>query len=217
MIFIGSYPFSWYTLEVLLHAGVIPKKIITIKSDEQGDFFFYKQCIAHELIRNEVLLTVSSKSDLKCLSMPSVDYIITSAFPYLIPESVLAKAKLYALNVHPSILPRWKGPDPIRNAILADDKYIGVSIHEMTSVFDEGNVVAQYKLLNDRITTYSAYIKLLAVEGGNMAAKIIKNKCKYLSPLELSQQQKEEYAGKIGQKILIFKDLKPNEYARIIS
>ncbi len=75
-----------------------------------------------------------------------LDFIVTAGFPQRIPASVLALAKYGGVNVHPSALPRYRGPDPIRRAILAGDDTIGCTIHKLTQELEAGGVYWQKQL-----------------------------------------------------------------------
>ena len=63
------------------------------------------------------------------------------AYGLLVPQSLLEQALW--LNVHPSLLPRWRGAAPVERAILAGDEETGVTIHETVAALDAGPVAAQ--------------------------------------------------------------------------
>jgi methionyl-tRNA formyltransferase len=64
-------------------------------------------------------------------------------WPRRVPPSVLALAPRGAFNVHPSLLPRWRGPDPTFWAVRAGDAVTGVTLHRMAAEYDAGPIVAQ--------------------------------------------------------------------------
>jgi methionyl-tRNA formyltransferase len=70
-----------------------------------------------------------------------VDAIVVCAYGLLIPGSLL-ELGLW-LNVHPSLLPRWRGAAPVERAILAGDELTGVTIHETVEALDAGPIAAQ--------------------------------------------------------------------------
>jgi methionyl-tRNA formyltransferase len=70
-----------------------------------------------------------------------VDAVVVCAYGLLIPSSLLEQALW--LNVHPSLLPRWRGAAPVERAILAGDEETGVTIHETVKELDAGPVAAQ--------------------------------------------------------------------------
>jgi methionyl-tRNA formyltransferase len=69
------------------------------------------------------------------------DTVVVAAYGLLIPESVLAEGLW--LNVHPSLLPRWRGAAPVERAIMAGDVETGVTIHETVKELDAGPIAAQ--------------------------------------------------------------------------
>lgn len=69
-----------------------------------------------------------------------VDRIVVVAYGLLIPDSLLERALW--LNVHPSLLPRWRGAAPVERAILAGDEETGVTIHRTTGELDAGPIAA---------------------------------------------------------------------------
>jgi methionyl-tRNA formyltransferase len=70
-----------------------------------------------------------------------VDTIVICAYGLLVPQSLLDRALW--LNVHPSLLPRWRGAAPVERAILAGDEETGVTIHETVAALDAGPIAAQ--------------------------------------------------------------------------
>jgi methionyl-tRNA formyltransferase len=74
------------------------------------------------------------------------DVVLSWFWPKRIPEAVLALAPLGAFGVHPSLLPRWRGPDPYFWAIDAGDAYTGVTLHRLDAAYDTGDIVAQMRV-----------------------------------------------------------------------
>ncbi len=69
------------------------------------------------------------------------DVVVVAAYGLLIPESLLERALW--LNVHPSLLPRWRGAAPVERALIAGDSRTGVTIHRTTAELDAGPIAAQ--------------------------------------------------------------------------
>lgn len=74
----------------------------------------------------------------------AVDTVVVVAYGVLIPDELLAQ-HLW-LNVHPSLLPRWRGAAPLERAIMAGDDETGVTIHQTTAELDAGPIAAQETL-----------------------------------------------------------------------
>jgi methionyl-tRNA formyltransferase len=76
-----------------------------------------------------------------CAARP--DALVVAAYGLILPQAVLDAAAYGALNIHASLLPRWRGAAPIQRAILAGDAQTGVSITQMDAGLDTGAVLAQ--------------------------------------------------------------------------
>jgi methionyl-tRNA formyltransferase len=74
------------------------------------------------------------------LELPA-ETVVVAAYGLLIPESLLGRGLW--LNIHPSLLPRWRGAAPVERAILAGDETTGVTIHETVAELDAGPICAQ--------------------------------------------------------------------------
>jgi methionyl-tRNA formyltransferase len=73
--------------------------------------------------------------------LDEVDTVVLAAYGLLIPQRLLDRALW--LNVHPSLLPRWRGAAPVERAIMAGDTDTGVTIHETVAALDAGPIAAQ--------------------------------------------------------------------------
>jgi len=94
------------------------------------------------------------------------DVVVVAAYGALLPPSFLILAPHGALNIHASLLPRWRGAAPIQRALLAGDRETGISIMRMDAGLDTGPVLSQHRLpiaddddagsLHDRLATLGA-------------------------------------------------------------
>jgi methionyl-tRNA formyltransferase len=71
------------------------------------------------------------------------DLLICRGFPWLVPPDLLGIPKLGSVNIHPSLLPRYRGPLPVHWAVRNADPTVGVSVHWMSDGFDTGAVLAR--------------------------------------------------------------------------
>jgi methionyl-tRNA formyltransferase len=76
----------------------------------------------------------------------SADVLVVAAYGVLLPQTVLDIAPHGALNIHASLLPRWRGAAPIQRALLAGDAETGISIMKMDAGLDTGPIVSQHSL-----------------------------------------------------------------------
>ncbi|MDP2728838.1 MAG: methionyl-tRNA formyltransferase [Dehalococcoidia bacterium] len=87
--------------------------------------------------------TLRTPAEVERLQQLRPDLIVLAAYGRLIPPEILAIPPLACLNVHPSLLPRYRGPSPITAPILAGDKETGVTIFVLDENMDTGPILAQ--------------------------------------------------------------------------
>jgi methionyl-tRNA formyltransferase len=96
------------------------------------------------------------------------ELIVVTAFGFILPQEVLSLPKFACLNVHPSLLPRHRGPSPIANAILCGDELTGVTIMLMDAGLDTGPILAQNKVGISFMDTSGSLSSRLANVGANL-------------------------------------------------
>jgi methionyl-tRNA formyltransferase len=95
------------------------------------------------------------------------DVIVVAAFGQILPKSVLELPKLGCLNIHPSLLPRYRGASPVASAILAGDDFSGVTIMLMDEGLDTGPLLARAQItVSPRDSTGSLTAKLAWLGAG---------------------------------------------------
>lgn len=107
------------------------------------------------------LKDVTAQTELKALN---ADLMVVVAYGLLLPEAVLTAPRLGCINVHASLLPRWRGAAPIQRAIEAGDKESGVVIMQMDQGLDTGDMLLTAKcIIEDTDTGGSLHDKLAAL------------------------------------------------------
>jgi methionyl-tRNA formyltransferase len=117
--------------------------------------------------------TLKSADVLATLTAESPDVMVVAAYGLILPREVLAIPRLYCLNIHASLLPRWRGAAPIQRAILAGDSETGISVMQMDEGLDTGPVMLRSALpitpqdtagtLHDRLAALGASLILEAL------------------------------------------------------
>lgn len=101
------------------------------------------------------------------------DLLIVVAFGLILPQSILDIPRYGCINVHASLLPRWRGAAPIERAILAGDSETGVTIMQMDAGLDTGDILTTEKVsIEDRDTRLELEAKLQLV-GSNALLRVI--------------------------------------------
>jgi len=139
----------------------------------------------------------NNKEEYEYLKELNADIAIVVAYGQIIPKEILTLTKKGFINIHASLLPRWRGPAPIQRSIMNLDKQTGISIMKINEKLDTGPVCNSYKLDitdNDNAEILSDKLSALAAE------KIIDNIDDILEDnLEFKGQLHEDatYANKI--------------------
>jgi len=101
----------------------------------------------------------------KKLGSYSPDLVVVAAYGRILPESVLAIPGFGCLNVHASLLPRWRGASPVQNALLAGDAETGVTIMLMDAGMDTGPILAQSSFPISENDTRDSLLRRMAEDG----------------------------------------------------
>ena len=110
--------------------------------------------------------TLRDPVELDALSVLGPDLIIVAAYGQILPVEVLNLPRLGAVNIHGSLLPRWRGAAPVQRAILAGDAVVGVSIMRMEEGLDTGPYCSQVATAADskNAVTLTAELASLGAE-----------------------------------------------------
>ncbi|MDL2210364.1 methionyl-tRNA formyltransferase [Desulfovibrio sp. OttesenSCG-928-O18] len=113
-------------------------------------------------------LNFKNPDDVAALRELEPDYLLVAAYGLILPKSVLAIPARYPLNVHTSLLPRYRGAAPIQRAIMNGDTETGVTIMAMEAGLDTGPVILQQPVPIGPATTAAELHDTLAVCGGKL-------------------------------------------------
>ena len=123
---------------------------------------------------------VMSKGDLKIArNYEEANLLIACGFPYRIPIEFLRQDNILGINLHPSLLPRFWGPDPIRNQILKNDNNYGVSLQLIGENFDTGLVIEQGRLVRTNEACMYEILYDLSFVAVKLVESFLKNKKPY--------------------------------------
>jgi methionyl-tRNA formyltransferase len=146
IVFAGTPEFSVPVLDVLLRSTHRVVAVYTQPDRPAGrgrqlSMSSVKQFALRHELPVEQPLTLKDPAALQRLSSWSADVMVVVAYGLLLPQAVLDTPRLGCLNVHASLLPRWRGAAPIQRAILAGDAETGVTIMQMDAGLDTGPMI----------------------------------------------------------------------------
>jgi methionyl-tRNA formyltransferase len=126
-------------------AGHAPVALLTTRrAPTDRDRYPEFQALVGEAPAHLDVLIPSDRARIAGLIAPyEPDLLVCTGFPWRIPPEALAVPKVGAINGHPSLLPKYRGPSPVAWAMRNDDPELGFSFHRMDADFDTGPVLAQ--------------------------------------------------------------------------
>jgi methionyl-tRNA formyltransferase len=149
IIFMGTPEFGAIILEGLISGGYKPILVVTAPDKPVGrEQILTPSSVKVLAARYKISIIqpeqiLNSKSEILNLKP---DLILVAAYGQIIPKEILEIPKYGCLAVHPSLLPKYRGPSPIQTAILNGDRKIGVTIFLMDEKMDHGPILAHREL-----------------------------------------------------------------------
>ena len=180
--FFGTDDFSVTVLEELRKKGFVPMLIVTPPDRKKGrgllltETSVKKWALAHNIdYLQPVALTSAVSYQLKA---KSCQLFVVASYGLIIPKAVLEIPKYGTLNVHPPLLPKYRGATPIEHQVLNDEREVGVSIMLVDDKLDHGPIIAQKQIQDSgsKIQEPPKASKLretMARVGGEMLAEVM--------------------------------------------
>lgn len=109
------------------------------------------------------------------------DIAVVVAYGLILPREILNIPKYGCINIHPSLLPRWRGASPIQHTILAGDKETGVSVMQMNEGLDSGPILKQKRFLTEESDNYKTLHDKLSELGGHLLLEVLSEIYKQVS------------------------------------
>ncbi|MAF59627.1 MAG: methionyl-tRNA formyltransferase [Candidatus Pacebacteria bacterium] len=199
-VFFGTPASSVIVLEKLKEDGLIPRLIVTAPDKPQGRkmiispppvaIWARENNVAElqpEKLTDEVIEKIRGKAP-----QGAWDFFVVVAYGYILPQSLLDIPKKGVLNVHPSLLPKYRGASPIRTAILEGEEKTGVSVMVIDEEVDHGPTLSSETIeIDSSIGAISLERRLFEI-GGKLLANTIP---KWLSGSIEPKEQKHEEAS----------------------
>ena len=201
LAFFGSSEFSVFVLEELKLHNITPSLIVTTPDKPKGRKLILTPTPVKIWAENngiEVIDPFSLKKDngnlVSKLKAQNFDIFLVASYGKIIPKEIFEIPEKKTLNIHPSLLPKYRGASPIQSQILNDEKEIGITIMQIDEGMDTGPIVIQKPLkkiiekkpieqdketqeLSDKSffeqLSKKELEKLLAIEGARLFAHIL--------------------------------------------
>lgn len=166
-LYFGSSSFSLLVLENLIKNNCFPSIVVTSPPKAQGRKMILTPNPLETFSKNNHLkvLTPSSLSEknfLEEIEKTKADFSLLAGYGKIIPPYLLNLFPYGFLNLHPSLLPKYRGATPIQSAILNGEKETGVTLFKMNEKMDEGPIISQIKIEISPEMTKGELEKILA-------------------------------------------------------
>lgn len=149
VVFMGTPDFSVPILKGLIEnynvIGVVTQPDKEVGRHHEVEFSPIKKVALENNIK--VVQPVKIRTDFDCVLEMNPDIIVTCAYGQIIPKEILDYPKFGCINVHASLLPKYRGGAPIHRAILNGEKETGITIMYMAEGMDDGDIISQEKVI----------------------------------------------------------------------
>jgi len=200
LAFAGTPELAKIVLESLINSNQYDIGIVFTKTDKPaGRGHKIRQSeVKSCAIKNKIeVLQPKNSQELESYTLENYDLLLVVAYGLLLTPKILAKPKYGCINIHASLLPRWRGAAPIQRAIEAGDIETGITIMQMDKGLDTGDILKQISCpINDDDTSGILHDRIANISAENIndiLAKIVGNKFIVIN----QDNSKATYAKKI--------------------
>jgi len=123
-------------------AGKVPARVDS--GARENPFIVQARRLSIQMIYLPESLQTSHAWEIAALK---ADFLLVACWPYLLAPEIVSAVGRAAVNLHPSILPNYRGADPVAVQIKQQEKDLGVSLHLLSQRFDQGDIVSQARLV----------------------------------------------------------------------
>jgi methionyl-tRNA formyltransferase len=185
-VYFGSSRLSVLVLDELLKLGQKPALIVTTPDKPQGRKLEIKPNVVKEwAVANAIPVISPAKLDasfIEDIKKYPTDLFVVASYGKIMPNDVIELPAHKTLNIHPSLLPEYRGASPLPTSILNDTKKTGVSIMQLDAEMDHGPIVAQKAIDVSKQTsfephgewpTYLDFEEMMAREGARLLVEML--------------------------------------------
>ena len=199
--FMGTPSFAVPILESLIEDNYYIDYVYTQSGRPAGRGMKSKNSIIYDVAKkNNIEVRIPKKLDdeeFSFLTERVVDIIIVAAYGLILPERILTIPKFGCLNVHGSLLPKWRGAAPIQRSIMAGDEKTGISFMVMEKGLDTGPVILQKEIKIGKKDNFLKIHNSLSSLASETISKTVKEYIEGKLPIEKQNNAKATYADKI--------------------
>ncbi len=202
-IYFGTPDVAEKTLGYLIHSGFVPELVVTNPDRPSGRKLLMAESPVKILAKNHnIKVLTPDKIDDEFLQFltqnyKDIDVALVVAYGHILPQNIIDWPKSGTLNIHYSLLPKYRGASPLQATLLNNDSFTGVTLQKMVHKLDAGPIVAQSKIVVENNMSKDELQEILIVEGVKI---FIDNLSKYIEGVITPIPQNENdvtHCGKI--------------------
>ena len=216
VVFMGTPDFSVGTLEALVEAGYEITGVVTQPDKPKGrgkqmmPTPVKEEALMHEIPVYQPQKIRNNQEFLDTLKEIQPDIIIVAAFGQIIPKEVLELPKYGCINIHASLLPKYRGAAPIQQAVIDGEKESGVTIMQMGEGLDTGDMLSKIVIPLDKEETGGSLFGKLAQAGAELLIKTLPSiEQGTVTPEKQPQESPTPYAAMITKQMGLMDFSKP--------
>ena len=203
VIFAGTPDFAVASLKALVESGITPVAVLTQPDRRAGrgkrlsasPVKQFAEDLGIPVLQPETLRDASVVAELEAMQP---DLMVVAAYGLLLPQNVLDIPRAGCVNVHASLLPRWRGAAPIQAVLLAGDEKTGVCLMSIEAGLDTGPVYSSEAItINDDETAGELHDRLAKL-GGRVLAQHVREIVAGKLEAIVQDDSRATYAGKIA-------------------
>jgi methionyl-tRNA formyltransferase len=209
-IFFGSSRFSEIVLDELEKHGFLPMAVVTTPDKPQGrKLVITPTPVKRWATKRNIKIFDPAKLDkafseklmeFNSLTDSKYDLFVVASYGKIIPESIYNLPSHKTLNIHPSLLPKYRGPSPLQSTMLDDVKNTGITVMRIDAEMDHGPIVSQTAIQISEWPTYDSFEEKMAREGAKLLAKTIPDWCNGKIKEKNQDNELATYTSKINKK-----------------
>ena len=178
-VFMGTPDFAVPPLKALVEAGYEVAAVVTQPDKPKGrgktlmPTPVKEEALMHEIPVYQPKRVRNNEEFLETLKEINPDIIIVAAFGQIIPKEILELPKFGCINIHASLLPKYRGAAPIQQAVIDGEKESGVTIMQMGEGLDTGDMISKIVIPLDKEETGGSLFGKLAQAGAELLIKTL--------------------------------------------
>lgn len=178
VVFMGTPHFAQPALQALIEAGYDIVGVYTQAPKPVGRGYTIQKSPVHQFAESQGIPVFTPKSlrsaqEHEIFAGLNADLGVVVAYGLILPKPILDAPKYGCLNIHGSLLPRWRGAAPMQRAILAGDAETGITIMQMDEGLDTGPMLTRSEISLDETTTISELHDQMALGGARLLLETI--------------------------------------------